>query len=383
MTEETIPPSSMSYNPKCCACNGVLDETQDLKFCPACKQSNHLSFFCNQECFKKAWRQHKNVHLKQQEINDYYYEKTYGSSVCIRYINEKEGKGMFATRNIKKDEIVLEETAFMGIVEWDKLDPNLCAHCAILCQDSTYSCQGGCSFIYCSRKCKKQAWQEYHSLECTACNEKMKDLYDLCKLNMWNSGLFAARAFIQILLAYRQSPDKFQQVLRTYKQFCTLSQEDISKQKPNWEAKKMELFKLWSTSYYLLMRHLDDGNLPPPIKELFTLEEFKRFIGKRNLNSYNGGLFILQSNMNHSCHPNIVVDDIPSQFRIRLRALCDIKQDEQLFTTYVAPFLAKEKRRMRLQEMYMFSCNCVRCHLDYHLSSELLSDIIKSVCRTK
>jgi len=286
---------------------------------------------------------------------------------------------MFAVRNIHKDEILFEESPFIGALEWDKWKEKMCAYCTLIIKKHGVKCSGGCSFLYCNEKCRKSAWDTYHSIECTEGSQGAKDLYSLFQNTSWNAGLFAARAFMHLVLSYRESEAEYQRVLQAYNQFYTVDQEEISKKKPNFESNKLELYKLWSTSYFLLMKHLDDGNLPISLKEFLTFETYKKFIGKRNLNSYNGGLFILQSALNHSCHPNIVLDDIPSQFRIRVRALRDIRKDEQLFQTYVAPFISREQRAVHLQEAYLFTCDCIRCKMDYNLSSELLMDIVKYV----
>eukprot|EP01118_Nematostelium_gracile_P000773 TRINITY_DN10781_c0_g1_i2.p2 TRINITY_DN10781_c0_g1~~TRINITY_DN10781_c0_g1_i2.p2 ORF type:complete len:103 (+),score=17.26 TRINITY_DN10781_c0_g1_i2:579-887(+) len=98
----------------------------------------------------------------------------------------------------------------------------------------------------------------------------------------------------------------------------------------------------------------------------------------RNLNSFNGGLYILQSTINHSCAPNVCVDEVPTLLHIRVRALRDIQEGEQLTQTYVAPHWTAAQRRDYLNQRYLFQCYCSRCEEGNGMSMDDINDICKT-----
>ena len=62
---------------------------------------------------------------------------------------------------------------------------------------------------------------------------------------------------------------------------------------------------------------------------------------------------------NHSCTPNAVI--VFDGRAIELRALNDIKHDEQIFLSYIDATQSTEKRQDELQSRYFFTCKCEKC----------------------
>ena len=67
----------------------------------------------------------------------------------VRVNAEKGGFGIFATRNIAKDEVVLTETPYVSYIE--NIDRSKCSHSARRL-DSQVLCS--CGEIYCSNQCR-------------------------------------------------------------------------------------------------------------------------------------------------------------------------------------------------------------------------------------
>jgi hypothetical protein len=69
----------------------------------------------------------------------------------------------------------------------------------------------------------------------------------------------------------------------------------------------------------------------------------------------------LLCHVNHSCDPNTyIVMDGP---RMQLRALREIKKDEELFISYIDTTMPFLRRQSELQQRWFFACRCSKCRL--------------------
>lgn len=113
-------------------------------------------------------------------------------------------------------------------------------------------------------------------------------------------------------------------------------------------------------------------------KQLFEDEDtFLNYLGKFNINNQNGGMYLVQSHMNHNCWPNVAIEypNRMSQYKLAVRALRDIKAGDQLCETYVNPRWDKETRSNYLDKSYMFKCQCERCEKDLPLTDQLRKEM--------
>lgn len=79
--------------------------------------------------------------------------------------SQESGKHVIANQDINCGEIIAVEKAFISYPLINKLYL-VCSYC--LCQVlNVVPCDRCAGVIYCSEKCKKQAYDEYHSLECS------------------------------------------------------------------------------------------------------------------------------------------------------------------------------------------------------------------------
>lgn len=84
-----------------------------------------------------------------------------------------------------------------------------------------------------------------------------------------------------------------------------------------------------------------------------------------HLNTY-CGLFQLQSCLNHSCTNNVQVSDaeIEGYGGVNVIAKADIKEGDELFTTYIDTSMPRRLRRAWLFRSFNFWCHCRRCEFE-------------------
>lgn len=73
------------------------------------------------------------------------------------------------------------------------------------------------------------------------------------------------------------------------------------------------------------------------------------------------GIFLQGTRINHSCLPN-VSHSWNKQLNAKVfHALRDLEKGEELTTSYILPFQAREARQRYLLEKHGFVCQCVAC----------------------
>ena len=83
-------------------------------------------------------------------------------------------------------------------------------------------------------------------------------------------------------------------------------------------------------------------------------------MGKHN--KHGGGVFPLLSRINHDCLPNTQYHYNATLARMTVRAVCDIKPDEEITTAYFdCGFLPTEQRAEALRGTWGFDCCCGTC----------------------
>lgn len=85
------------------------------------------------------------------------------SAVEIKY-SHQFGKHLVANRKINAGETIVIEKPYSAILNPDNYFTN-CSHCFIRTWDSI-PCEKCIYTVYCSEKCRTEAWQEYHDIEC-------------------------------------------------------------------------------------------------------------------------------------------------------------------------------------------------------------------------
>ncbi|KAI8324150.1 SET domain-containing protein [Martensiomyces pterosporus] len=309
--------------------------------------------------------------------------------VEVRYIDGTKGKGVFAARDFDQGTNVFEETPFAWYPRWDTVS-------ARYHMGSDYECQlcareidhvfgqsarlrpakcNRCSARFCSVLCKNEAEARFHKVECTKTNPHFVHLANACRKDMWGAPMGAARAIERVLLEFEQSQERGKQAWESLKAFATV-RADVMDERRNgasWFLLEGEREQQWENTYSLMKKAL----FPPPqecglkefdripkkiLNEMFSYNEWLNLIGKYSLNDQNGGFYLLQSCLNHSCDPNcICVHPNDGKYRSIIKTLRPIKAGEEMFITYVNPRDGLAARQKELHDWYMFDCNCERC----------------------
>lgn len=306
-------------------------------------------------------------------------------------IDPVTGKGLFAARDIKKNEIIFQEKPFVYFPPWEGFslirEGNACGLCAKPFMRSTrlaVRCPH-CDVMYCNKICKSTAWETFHQLECTALNPAMLDLMRFCENESWIAPMAVSRMYAHMILAHQRG--NLDAVKGHYDAFATVNQAERQAKETEWIFMEHPTRELWAKARQFLSKAYN----PPPKKckiskplpsdlaaDLFDNEDtFLNYMGKFNINNQNGGMYLVQSHMNHSCIPNVTIEyPLPiSQYKLEVRAARDIAKGEQLCETYVNPRWNKETRINYLDKTYMFQCKCERCEKDLPLTDEMRRDL--------
>lgn len=82
------------------------------------------------------------------------------------------------------------------------------------------------------------------------------------------------------------------------------------------------------------------------------------------LNNEGTGLYKVQSSMNHSCVPNVIIEFPHSNSTLAVKALRDIRAGEELCISYLDECELERSRHSRqksLKSLYLFICQCEKC----------------------
>ncbi|KAK0072399.1 hypothetical protein PV326_000116 [Microctonus aethiopoides] len=99
-------------------------------------------------------------------------------AVELQY-SEKYGRQVVATRDIKAGEAIYVHKAYASIIE-STVAHKYCWHCSKQVWAGV-PCHQCVSVIYCNEKCRDEAWQEYHDIECLIIPQfiRLKGVVDL------------------------------------------------------------------------------------------------------------------------------------------------------------------------------------------------------------
>jgi hypothetical protein len=313
--------------------------------------------------------------------------KSISDAVVARMVDQVTGKGLFAARDIKKDEILFTETPFTYFPPWEGFSmARTGGACGLCCKPILYPNRltqhcGHCNMYYCSKECRSHAWETFHQLECQNLNKEISKFINFCEGEKWQAPMAVSRIYAQMILANQLG--ELEQFMGHLDAFATVSQEERQAKETEWIFMEQPTRELWNKARNLLSNAYKSPSknckitkpLPDQlIHKLFDEEEtFLNLLGKFNINNQNGGMYLVHSHINHNCYPNVSIDYAQrhSQYKITVRAIRDIKRDEQLFETYVNPRWNKETRQTYLDKSYLFNCKCDRCMNDLPLTDEL------------
>ncbi|KAG4107381.1 SET domain-containing protein [Neocallimastix lanati (nom. inval.)] len=261
----------------------------------------------------------------------------------IRNINEKlvirksksKRRKVTARINLKKGTLLMTENALASNIEKEYLD-KYCNYCYQNKKTKLYRCAGCRSSYYCSKECQKKAYK-YHKSECKFIKEHPQSAINHCRL------------MNQILLKINEDS----KIEQTFNELIDHKQEylDNNKGEISDDMKEYASAEKFFSGY--------QGSLDSFIDKIIKVNCNVLGIFDGYLNYYASGLFLQFSNINHDCNPNCTI-----YFRgntVYLKALRDIKQDEEITINYCSVYDTCRMRQTYLKNIYYFTCECPRC----------------------
>ncbi|EFE38244.1 SET and MYND domain protein, putative [Trichophyton verrucosum HKI 0517] len=261
------------------------------------------------------------------------------------------GRGLFATSTIKMGKDVFSMPAtFSTVLSTERLK-DACSNCfanlpfgvnVMASVDMKLWACSGCKVVkYCDRKCQSANWKLIHKHECAI----YKKLYP--KILPVNS-----RAVLRIVKLRSSNEDHVKSDLNMFLTLRSHLDEITSSNQEQYERIMLcaKAEKEYSGS------ELD-------------VETIAEYLARIEVNSFTFttafgdplGLCIqpFACYMNHSCEPNAVVGFDGGL--IIVKALREIKPDEQVFISYIDNTYPLEVRQKQLAERYFFTCKCSKC----------------------
>ena len=273
------------------------------------------------------------------------------NGACYPYTvkwTEDVGRFVVASRDIKQGEVIFAETEPLVV------GPNqeclaICLTCLEPISELEFTCDM-CGYPVCSTKCG-QLHQE--SPECSMLSQGPTPVFD--------------EVTNHVRLYHDTKSDAYHPILPLRLLLLSSDQE---------KSRLAELF----------MDHLEDrrhsqywpyceNNIVPFIHSIcggkFTEEQIMRAIGILEVNCYEvknymtfgvRGFYPLASLLSHSCVANVrTIWQTEAPFGHKTIAMTDIKQGEEILTSYLRSSLCSLTRRKTIKEGWYFDCKCRRC----------------------
>lgn len=254
---------------------------------------------------------------------------------CELRVSSEFGCGVFATRDIKQNELLFGDKPLMLGPMGNKHEPIVCVMCyeRISNDFSSYLCSGQCGLILCGQiKCA-----EKHKNECQLLQKwKPKNPNELSFTRI--KGMFVIRS---LFLDEKQ------------KKFLNLMQKNfISFEKELYFANEFDNFPQCKET----LDYLRATSAAINTNAFKCLYRSNSSGGDVNVSSF----YPIMSLINHKCSPNSR-HDIDNEFVSRVIASRPIKKDEQIFMSYSQLLWGTNSRRMHLMMSKQFLCTCDRC----------------------
>ncbi|OXU16761.1 hypothetical protein TSAR_010123 [Trichomalopsis sarcophagae] len=326
-------------------------------------------------------------------------------AISIKYTNVF-GRHLVASRDIDVGEILVIEKPYASVLS----SPNIYTHCS-QCFKRTWDsipCDKCIYAMYCSEKCRSEAWQQYHDIECSIkgylIGLRMNDLSGL-SLKLAILAVRESGSIRKLRKKIRKIDNCEDYLMKSisedgiyhsdeYRPFYSLVTHEQNRKRYDLLALSLNTA---ITLYYLFSftSFLGDNTM----KDLSALYENEdaMFLGKLiakhhmqlELNDhqfnevYNGenikiGSVIgsVTSLLNHSCNPNVgrcsrLQDSVLQQVII---ALHPIKEGSQILDDYGCNFaFTLKSERDKYIERFFFKCNCIACKDIWPLFEDLPS----------
>lgn len=267
--------------------------------------------------------------------------------------------GVFANGDVNKGERILLDKSIYS--DFNTLSVDRCSACCQPLHGSNVMVDC-CKAKFCTESCKVEALNAYHKI---LCGKDFSWLYAACK--------DADHVFNDMI------PLHMVKVLATAIQQNTkpLKVRCVGTLKADFQKEVLSYFKLFD-------------NIVAPIQilqtlgvDIFTDARFDSWalqtLFLRIENNKQGGRFGKQSHssvnplfsmFNHDCNPGATWHGVDIGGAIEVVAIRAIEKDEEIFVSYVEPWLPEAKRRLRIWTHIGKMCECGRCVQEREVASK-------------
>ncbi|XP_057331814.1 SET and MYND domain-containing protein 4-like [Microplitis mediator] len=309
--------------------------------------------------------------------------------------SEKFGRHIVATKNIKAGEAIMTHKAYSAVL-MNKYWHTYCWNCLKFTW-SCVPCSQCANVVYCNEKCRDDAWQEHHDIECPVINALVAIDEEMIEISLMSLRILvkAIKEFGTVEALFNKVQE-IDQIDDSIKKCFTQGVFDDTKYasvyallRINLEVSKLILYTSKAIKILFILAATTDI-FNKKIVEISELENinFGIFIGKllfqhmeiattnaivimpndnkRNIVSVGSVLLPLLSLSSHSCNCNVY--HYASGNINAVIAVQPIKKGEQICISY-GPYYRDEptsQRREILMEKNHFWCECVPCNNNWN-----------------
>ena len=291
------------------------------------------------------------------------------TAIELRYEDGK-GRSMFAAQDIQPGQVVIKESSYTHHLDFKHL-ALFCSHCLKKHNGRFVPCEACETITYCSYECQRQAWKQYHRIEC-GYHEALRfcsPSYDAMRVMM-------IEGIDEVLSAEKTDIPMKDWLKRKFKSnlesFMSLMGHDMG-YSPIVEFSHM----FGSVIAIMVCVRLGIIKEDDPRFGSFC-GAFIRLIKRTRTNSWaiyagisppivrcGSGIYATLSLINHSCTPNLT--QLYYGRLMVVKAKRAIKQGEELTMSY-GPISGQKpvsERRAHLKRCYNFECDCEACLLEF------------------
>ncbi|KAJ2609189.1 mitochondrial import receptor subunit tom20 [Coemansia sp. RSA 1365] len=249
--------------------------------------------------------------------------------------------------------------------------------------------------VYCSEKCRQDAYDGYHQFLCPNSNSSAAREFALLAQQSHELSPILIAKFFGILLD-REKKKELERMLGG----TNVKQSSEIDEYTTWEHLEcMRYLELVPTSNdSRMLKKLGDllNSNVPGLTEFVTNDRYTMLKGKLDYNAYavhsaDGvkvpleteetrvsdtmrddhvsstvgiSLYLISSHIAHDCDPNAQIIFPENTSKAAIKVLKPIAADEELRVSFVDPTLDVETRRKKLQTAYRLECSCSKCKSD-------------------
>lgn len=290
-------------------------------------------------------------------------------------VHPMKGRQMIAARDITANEVLLADSPYCWVVD-DSAKEFVCQNC-FLEKDPELSTFVGCpdcnQVFYCSEECQNIDSVQHSQDECGILKAMETEEYSAAIITEMKL-LVRTLSRKSTEKLYQKKPPKEFPVMPndnglTYEDYCQLVSN-----RENFPQATIESLEYWICDYIRRLGewvgHRKESNIE--LLDILLRNRCNAFYIQGRLREHPAtkdmvgqsrgcGIYVRNSFFNHSCRPNVNYWVVENSLRVECTAGEAVAQGEELCISYIDTQQDLASRRAKLQESYLFTCDCARC----------------------